>query len=190
MALYRPFLQAPATSMTIVARAADPDAVARSLQSAVWAVDPDVPLGDVRTFGAVVSRALATHRFAMLLVAGFATLALALGACGIYGVVSYAVSQHTRDIGIRIALGASPRGALRAVLAPGAAFAATGLAIGLLGAAVLGRVLTRYLYGVSPTDPLTLSLVAIVLAIVAALATYIPARRATRISPAMALRGE
>ncbi len=190
MALYRPFLQRPATTMTIVARAPDPDAVARPLQSAVWAADPDVPLGDVRTFGAVVSRALATHRFAMLLVAGFAFLALALGACGIYGVVSYAVSQHTRDIGIRIALGASPRGALRAVLASGASFAATGLATGLLGAAVLGRVLTRYLYGVSPTDPLTLSLVVIVLAIVAALATYIPARRATRISPAMALRGE
>jgi putative ABC transport system permease protein len=190
MALYRPFLQRPATSMTVVARAADPDAVARPLQSAVWAVDPDVPLGDVRTFGAVVSQALATHRFAMLLVLGFASLALALGACGIYGVVSYAVSQHTRDIGIRIALGASPKGALRSVLAPGAAFAATGLAAGLIGAAVLGRVLTRYLYGVSPTDPITLSLVAIVLAIVAALATYIPARRATRISPAMALRGE
>jgi putative ABC transport system permease protein len=190
MTLYRPFLQAPATSMTIVARAADPDAVARPLQSAVWAVDRDVPLGDVRTFGAVVSRALAIHRFAMLLVAGFAALALALGACGIYGVVSYAVSQHTRDIGIRIALGASPRGALRSVLAPGAAFAATGLASGLFGAAVIGRVLTRYLYGVSPTDPLTLSLVVIVLATVAALATYIPARRATRISPATALRGE
>jgi putative ABC transport system permease protein len=138
----------------------------------------------------IVSESLAQPRFTMLLLGSFAGGALLLTTIGLYGVIAFSVTQRTREIGVRVALGAQHGDVLGLVMRRGILLVGTGLAIGIPAALVLGRILTGLLYGVSPTDPLTLLSVAVFLTAVAMLATYLPARRAARVDPMVALRSE
>jgi predicted permease len=168
----------------------DPLNLVAAVKSQIWAVDKDQPINDVRTMEEIVARSLAPRRFNLLLLGAFAVLALTLASLGIYGVISYAVSQRTREIGVRLALGAQPRDVLTLVLSRGMRPALIGVAIGLMGALALTRVMESLLFGVSATDPLTFALIALLLTLVALLACYLPARRATKVDPMIALRYE
>jgi len=149
-----------------------------------------VPVSEVAAMDHVVASSMARPRFAMALLSAFAAIALMLGTIGIYGVIAYAVSQRTREIGVRMALGATPSNAMWMVLRRGVSLTAAGLLIGTVGALVTTRLLSGLLYGVSPTDPVTFALVLTIAGIIATLACYIPARRATRVDPGIALRAE
>jgi predicted permease len=174
----------------VVRTAGDPAALAPTIEKAVWSLDPDLPIAAVQTMEQVVNRAVWRPRFSASLLAGFAALALALAAIGIYGVVSYGVSQRAREIGIRMALGARPADVLRRVLSEGAKLAAVGTAIGIAGSLLLTRYLEAQLYHVKAGDPMVMTLSAAALAAIALVASWLPARRATRVDPAVALRGE
>jgi putative ABC transport system permease protein len=177
--------------LTIVVRAsADPAPLAGAVQGAISSLDRDLPLEDVLTMQQAVDRALWQPRFSTTLLGAFAALALALAAVGIYGVMSYDVARRTSEIGIRMALGARPADVLSAVLAQGAKLTAAGTAAGIAGALALTRYLRTLLYGVSPNDPAVLAAAAALLGVVAMLAVWLPARRATRIDPLQALRSE
>lgn len=179
------------TEMTLVVRATnDPARLAGELRRVVTGLSSDVPVTEMRTLRTVVSGSTAAPRSTMWLFAVFATLAVVLGAIGIYGVISYSVMQRTPEIGIRLALGAQRHGVMRLVMAQGARAALTGIGIGVVGALGLTRFLASLLYGVTPTDPLTFVAVALLLLAVALLASYIPARRATKVDPVVALRYE
>jgi putative ABC transport system permease protein len=156
----------------------------------VWSFDRNLPISDVLTMDRVVADATAQPRFEMLLLAAFGAVALLLAAVGIYGVLSYAVARRTREIGIRISLGASRADVLRMVAMQALWQALVGSAVGVAGAGLLSKLMTRMLYGVQPTDPTTFAGVAVVLGAVAVIAMCIPARRATRIEPMVALRSE
>jgi putative ABC transport system permease protein len=138
----------------------------------------------------VLAQSVAEPRFNMILVSLFAALALLLSAVGIYGVVAYSVVQRTHEIGVRMALGAAATDVLRLILTEGIAVAVAGVALGLVGAAALARVMTTLLFGITPRDPLTFGAGAGLLLLVAILASYVPARHATRVEPVTALRGE
>ncbi|HEV2915216.1 MAG TPA: ABC transporter permease [Pyrinomonadaceae bacterium] len=169
---------------------AEPAGLTAAVRKEVAALDKDQPIADIKTMEARLSDSVAPRRFNMLLLGIFAALALALSIVGIYGVMSYAVTQRTHEIGVRMALGAQTRDVLRLVVGQGMILALAGVALGLVGAFALTRVMTSLLFGVSPSDPTTFALVAIVLAAVALVACLIPARRATRIDPMEALRYE
>jgi putative ABC transport system permease protein len=154
----------------------------------VWEIDKDQPVSDISSMEEIVSDSVARQRFSMLLLGVFAGLALVLAAVGIYGVMSYSVAQQTREIGIRMALGAQRSDVLKMTVGQGLRLVLTGVAIGLATAFVLTRVMATLLFGVSPTDPLTFIGISIVLIGVALLASYIPALRATRVDPMFALR--
>jgi putative ABC transport system permease protein len=190
-AIYRPFAQAPAQSMRVAVRgAADPAVLTAGLRAAVAGVDPDAPLSEVQTMEARVSASVAQPRFTAVLLLSFALVALALGAVGVYGVIAYAVSRRTREIGVRMALGAHGGDVLRMVVRQGAVLAAAGIAVGLVGAFAATRALRGMLYGIAPLDPATFVAVPLALAAVALLASYLPARRAARVDPMVALRSE
>jgi putative ABC transport system permease protein len=177
--------------ITLVVRAAgDPAALAPSMKSTVWAMDRNLAISEVQTMDGVVSEVNAQPRFEMLLLSVFAGIALVLAAIGIYGVMSYAVSRRTHEIGVRVSLGASRADVLRLVVRQGMVLVLAGLTAGLVAASLMSRWMAHMLYGVKPTDPITFTAVAFVLAFVALLATYIPAYRATRIDPIVALRYE
>jgi len=182
----------PFAYLTIVARTTtdDPAALAPSLRTAVWSVDGNVAISEVQTMTDVVARATASPRFYLLLLASFAAAALGLAAIGIYGVMSYSVARRTNEIGIRMALGAQRTDVIRLVMREALGVAAVGGGIGLVVAALLSRLMGTLLYGVGATDPLTFAMVSAVLAAVAVLATYLPARRAVRVDPLQALRAE
>jgi predicted permease len=187
--IYLPQTQFNSRSMYVTVRAqGDPAALESSVRRELQAMDAELPMYRTRTMEARVDASLARPRFAMTLLSIFAGFALALAAIGIYGVMAYLVSQGTRDIGIRMALGATQRCVLGLVLRQGTLIAAAGLTIGLAGAAALTRLMRSLLFGVSGTDALTFAAVAAVLAVVALVATFIPARRAARIDPISALR--
>src|ERR1044071_5173610 len=178
-------------AMAVYLRAeGDPKTLTQALRREVQSVDPNLPVFGERTMEEVVSASLAQRRFALQVVGGFGVLALLLAGIGIYGVVAYSVSQRTREIGIRLALGASTGAILRWVFRQGMRLALLGTAAGLVGAFALTRLLGGLLYGVAPTDPLTYAGLALLLAAVALLACYVPARRATKVDPMVALRYE
>jgi predicted permease len=168
----------------------DPLGLVKPLRSAVWSLDPKLPLSGVRTMERIVERSMARTSFTMLLLAIGAAVALLLGAVGIYGVISYIVSQRTQEIGVRMALGARPGDVSGMVLKEGLALALLGIVLGLGGAFAVTRAMRALLYEVSPTDPATFAAVPVLLAAVALLASYLPARRAAGVEPLEAIRYE
>jgi putative ABC transport system permease protein len=189
--IFVPYLQQPAFSMTFALRTStSPEALVKSVREAVLGVDKNQPLSAATTLDEVIADSVAPRRFQMTLLGLFALLALVLAAVGIYGVVTYSSSQRVHEFGIRVALGAERRDLLQMVLRQGAKLALMGVCIGIGGALALTRFLSSLLYGVKPTDPLTLLGVTLFLTTVALLASYIPARRATKVDPMVALRYE
>jgi predicted permease len=190
-AVYIPYEQYPTPSLDVVVHTSlDPGSLAAPVEACVRELDPQLPLTRVATLDEVVARSLAEPRFYAILLGAFAATALFLAALGIFGALSYAVSQRSREIGIRVALGAQPAEVLGMVLRHALTLAALGMGIGLAGALALSRAISGMLFGLSPSDPATLGGVAALLAAVALLASYIPARRATRVDPVEALRAE
>ena len=189
--VYLPYPQFPSSGMTLVVRAAfDPKVLISAIRDQVWAVDKDQPVTDVKTMDQYVSDSVSRRRFNALLLTTFASLALILASVGIYGVMAYSVSQRVHEIGIRVALGAQSSDVIKLVIGRGIMLVLAGVAIGLGGALALTRVMTSLLYGVSAADPMTFAVVSVLLVAVALLASYIPARRATKVDPMIALRCE
>ncbi len=190
-AYYVPASQAPLEDMTLLVRTTtDPLSIVGAVRQAVWSIDPDQPLSNVSTLEKVVDDSIAQRRLNMLLMGLFGGLAMLLSAVGIYGLLSQAVTQRTQEMGIRIALGAQVSDVLKLVLRQGMTLALAGEAIGLVGAFILSRLIRGLLFGVTPNDVTTFVVVAGVLAVVALLACYVPARRATKVDPLVALRYE
>jgi putative ABC transport system permease protein len=177
--------------MTIVARTSnDPLALVSAARAEVQRMDPDQPISAVATMDQLLGDSVSLSRFTTLVLGVFAAIALVLAAVGIYGVIGYAVAQRTHEIGIRMALGARPYDVLRLVLAQGTRLTLLGAGIGVIAALALTRLMTSLLYQVSATDPLTFAAVALLLVGVALAAPYVPARRATKVDPLVALRYE
>ena len=191
IAVYFPHRQQPSNGMYLVAHtSSDPAGLAGAITREIHAVDPSAVVYDVRTMQELLYDSLARQRFAATMLGAFAAFALLLAAVGIYGVMSYLVSQSTHDIGVRIALGARPGNILGLVVRQGMELAAIGIAGGVIGALALTRVMASLLFGVTATDAVTFSSVAMILALVAFAATVIPARRALGVDPMVALREE
>jgi putative ABC transport system permease protein len=179
------------TTMYLIVRSTtDPAGLAKSVRAQVEAIDPLLPVSQVRTMRELLAHSVAEPRFRTTLLGIFAAAALLLAAVGIYGILSYTVGQRTQEIGIRMALGAKRQDVLALVLKQGMALACAGVGIGLVAALALGRVLAGLLFGVQPTDVLTFAGVTLVMVASALLACYVPARRATRVDPMVALRAE
>jgi len=190
-AYYIPNSQQPVGSFTLALKTAtDPDSVVRALRAQISRLDPDVAIFDVHTMAERIDLSLSSRRTSMLLANAFGGVALFLAALGIYGVLAYLVAQRTREIGIRVALGSTSAGILRLVLREGFELVAIGLILGLAGAASLQKAMASEIYGVRPLDPLVLASVMALLAIVVLAACSVPARRAMRIDPIVALRDE
>ncbi|HEV7683390.1 MAG TPA: ABC transporter permease [Pyrinomonadaceae bacterium] len=193
--LYTPYTQpslpGAIQTMTLVVRTAgDPEALAPALRKEVLSVDPAQPVYEVQTMQAVIGRAVSYQRLNMQLLGIFALLAMILAVIGIYSVLSYQVSQHTREIGIRMALGARPWHVLRLILREGLTLTLIGVVLGVAGAFALTRLLASLLFGVTASDPVTYVMVSLLLIFVALLACIVPARRATKVDPLIALRYE
>lgn len=189
--VYDSFLQDPTSEMNLIVKSkADPAALTSEIRAAVQSVDKDQPIFAISTMKELVSNSVATRRITLVLLGLFSGLALILGAIGIYGVISYSVAQRTREIGIRAAMGAQRRDILRLVMRAGARIVFFGIAFGLAGALVLTRLMSSLLFEVKPADFVTFTAVTILLALVALAASYIPARRAMRVDPIVALRYE
>jgi putative ABC transport system permease protein len=189
--LYVPFEQFTLPFTTVTVRSTLPDAAVASLLTAqLAAVDPDLAYGDVSPLRESVRDNLAEMRFQALLIGVFAVLALALAAVGLYGLISYVVAQRTREIGIRVALGAAPRQVLLPTLREGLLLALAGVGCGIVVSFAAGRALSSFVFGVGTTDPLTLAAVSLLLLAVAATASYIPSRRTLKVDPVIALRAE
>jgi putative ABC transport system permease protein len=188
---YTPYTQFTyASRMVLVRTTGDPASVVTAIRAVVRSVEPDLPLFDVQTLRERLGGSWSQHRFDALLLGGFAAVALLLAASGIYGVVAYAVSQRTREMGIRLALGATPSAVLRLVVREGMALPLAGMAVGAAAALGLTRVLRASLYGVTPTDPGVFGVTLGVMLLVAVLACVVPGRRATRADPLEALRAD
>jgi putative ABC transport system permease protein len=189
--MYVPFAQAPLYGGEVVVRSSlSASSIAAGIRQTVQSIDTNLPVTDFESFPEAVGASVAQERFRTLLMSSFSGIALILAAVGIFGVISYSASQRTHEIGIRMALGAQRRNVLRLILGQGAKLALLGLGAGVLAALLLSRLMGSLLYGVSATDPLTFGTVAIVLLGVAVTACYIPARRAMRVDPMVALRHE
>ena len=189
--MYVPHRQSPWPAMNLVVRVeGDPLALAAAVRTEIHAISPEAPVNSINTMAQLMSASVAQPRFRAILVGIFALAALALAAAGIYGVIAYLVNQRTQEVGIRIALGAQPKDIFRLIVTEGVKLITVGLLFGLLGALALARFLAGLLFGVSPTDPLTFMVISALLATVALLACYLPARQATKVDPVIALRHE
>jgi predicted permease len=189
--LYQPYQQGAWSAMYLVVRATqDPLNLVAPLRAAVWSLDKDLPVARVRTMDQLLSKSVAQPRFRAWLIGLFGCAALLLAAVGVYGVVSYSVTERTREIGVRVALGARRGDVLRLVIGQGLQLAGLGVALGMVGAFLVTRLLTKLLFAVKPYDPLTFAGAAALLSVVVLAACYIPARRATRVDPQVALRYE
>ncbi|HEY4133344.1 MAG TPA: ABC transporter permease [Gemmatimonadaceae bacterium] len=190
-ATYLPHGTFPQDEMSFIVRSnADVATLTAAIRKRMAEIDPDMPIYEMETMAQAISGSVAQPRFYMGLLSGFAGLALLLAALGIYGVISYGVNQRVRELGIRIALGASNESILKLILGQGLVLVGSGLVIGIIGALLLTRLLTSMLYGVTPTDAPTLLIVPVTLAATALLASYLPARRAARVDPVTAMRSE
>jgi len=188
---FLPHTQRTVGAMTLVIRATgDPLALVPPVRAAVRAIDADQPVYEVLTMDQLLSNMVAKRRFSMALLGTFAALALVLGLVGVYGVTSYLVAQRTREVGLRIALGARPRQLVAMVVGQGMAVAGIGLALGLAGAMAVARLMSGLLYEVSPLDIATLASVVALLAVATLVANWLPARRAARVEPLVALRAD
>jgi putative ABC transport system permease protein len=172
------------------ARSADPASLARAVREAIWSVDAGVPVFDVRTMDQIVARSLSARRFAVALLSAFAVLALALAVVGLYGVLSYAVVQRTSELGVRLALGATPGELIRLVLGNGMRLTTIGVSIGAILGVAAARAISYLLFGIRALDPVTFAAAPAILLVTALLASYVPARRAARVDPVVALRHE
>lgn len=191
--IYVPFRQQPWLGQSLVIRTAsgvEPLSLKRDVQRAIWAVDKDHPVSDAETVDQILSGLVAEPRLYTLLLGLFAALALTLSAVGVYGVMAYTVTQRTHEIGVRMALGAQPRDILRMIVGHAMLLALVGVGLGVSASLALTRLISTWLFGVTTTDPLTFAAVSVGLIGVAFLASYIPARRATRVDPMVALRYE
>jgi putative ABC transport system permease protein len=186
-----PFAQSPWPNVSMAVRtASDPDAMSKSIAAVIRSVDPDLPMADVKSMDHLLEESLGGERFGAILFGGFAFIALALAAFGIYGVMSFAVAQRTREIGLRMALGAGEGQVLGLIMKEGMMLGLIGLLIGLLGAYGIGKLMKSALYGIGSIDPIAFSAVAAILLLSALIACYIPARRATHVDPMAALRDQ
>jgi predicted permease len=194
--VYVPFLQDPLSteyqrSMTIVARTkSDPGAIGGALRSAVTSVDKSLPVYALKPMTEYLRDSLSRRRFNLILLSIFSCVALVLAAVGIYGVISYGVAQRTQEMGIRMALGAKPRDVLKLVVRQAMLLTLGGVGIGLVAAWALTRLMKSLLFNVTVTDPLTFVAIAVLMTLIALLAVLIPARRATKVDPLVALRYE
>jgi putative ABC transport system permease protein len=188
---YWPYARFPYGTMTLAVRTgSDPATLGPAVTSIVRGLDSQLAVNKIRTMGEVVSDSVAERRVTMLMLGIFAAAALLLAAVGIYGVIAYSVTQRTQEIGIRMALGARPPQVLRMVVGQAMALAAIGITVGAALSLAMSRLMEGLLFGVRPADPVTFTAVAAVLAAVAATASYVPGRRATRVDPVVALRSE
>jgi predicted permease len=188
---YFVFAQTPFSGMTMITKAAgDPNQLIAALRERVKAIDPDQPIYNIRTMNEIRSESVAPERLNLTLLSIFAGIALVLAMVGIYGVMSYTVTQRTHEIGIRMAIGAQPRDVFRMVIGQGMLLALVGVVFGLAGAFALTRLMTTMLFGVEPTDPATFAVISVLLTGVALVACYIPGRRATKVDPVVSLRYE
>jgi len=189
--IYLPLRQWPVSFMAVVVKTAvPPTSLADAVREQVAAIDPNLPLSNVSTLDAVLAKSISQERFYMTLLAIFASVALVLAAIGIFGVLSYAVSQRTREIGIRMALGAQGRSVINLIVWQAMLLVASGVVAGIGAALLVTQTMTKMLFSVTPTDPATFASVAGVLVTVALFASYLPARRATKVDPIVALRAE
>ena len=188
--IYQPLSQSRGGSLSVVVRSGNPMALAGAIRGEVRDIDRGVPLLNIREFGYYVSQSFAQRRLLLAVLSSFAGIALFLAAFGIYSVVSYSVSQRTQEIGLRVALGAQQGGILKLMLRQALWVSMAGIATGLAGTFAFARVMTTLLYGVTPMDPLTIGFVCILLLLATAMASYLPATRALRIDPVVALRFE
>ncbi len=189
--IYVPYLQNPGLTFTLVARtASDPRSLTGALRKEVLSADREIPAANIKLMEELISNSVAKERFYVLLLAVFAALALILAAVGVYGVMSYSVTLRTRDIGIRMALGARPVDIFKHIVGQALLLGLIGLGVGIVLAIASTRVMSSLLYGINATDPLTLAITSLVLLAVALLASYLPARRATRVDPLVTLRYE
>ncbi|HET6892333.1 MAG TPA: FtsX-like permease family protein, partial [Pyrinomonadaceae bacterium] len=188
---YFPFFQLPFSGMTVIIKSSgDPSSLIGAAREQVKTVDPEQPIYNVRTMHDIRAESIASERLNLTLFSIFAGIALVLAVVGIYGVMSYSVTQRTHEIGIRMAIGAQPRDVFRMILGQGMILAVIGIAIGLVAAYGLTRLMATMLFGVGPTDPATFVAIAVILAVVALLACYLPGRRATKVEPVVSLRYE
>jgi putative ABC transport system permease protein len=188
---YFPFGQISSGGMTVILKASgDPNQLIAAARQQVKAIDPDQPIYSVRTMNEIRAESVAPERLNLTLLSIFAGIALVLAVVGIYGVMSYAVTQRTHEIGIRMAIGAQPRDVFKMVMGQGMLLALVGVVFGLIGAFALTRLMATMLFGVAPTDPATFASIAVLLTSVALIACYVPGRRATKVDPVVSLRYE
>ena len=189
--LFRPFAQDPVTVVAFVVRTTGPpSSLTSSVKQAIWSLDKDQPIYKIVGLDQLADESLALRRVSSILLGAFSALALLLAGLGIYGVMAFSVAQRTHEIGVRMALGAQPGSVLKMMAAYWMRIVIAGMAIGLAGALALSRVVASQLYGLKPTDALTFFSTSAVLAFIALVACYVPARRAMRVDPMVALRYE